>query len=117
MRSYEDFRMDQPRPSSSKRAAARALQLNMHMYYLLRGPHRSGVVRKDTGQGVGYFGNAKAKQKKHKGRLFTVIDSLWNKLSGEGTSCGDGCEVVQRPFKRGKALGTLRWQWKKTSTG
>ena len=102
--------MDQPKASSSKRAAARALQLNMHMYYLLRWLHRSGVVRQETEERVGYFGNTKAKQKKHKRRLSTVINSLWKEHSGGGTSCGDGCEVVQRPCKGGKALGTLRWQ-------
>ena len=100
--------MDQPKASSSKRAAARALQLNMHMHYLLRWLHRSEVVRQETGERVGYFGNTKAKQKKHKRRLSTVINSLWKEHSGGATSCGDICEVVQRPCKDGKALGNLR---------
>jgi len=52
MRSSKDTRMDQPKASSSKRAAARALQLNMQIYYLLRWLHRSGVVRQETGERI-----------------------------------------------------------------
>ena len=54
-RSSKDTRMDQPKASSSKRAAARALQLNMQICYLLRWRHRSGVVRQETGERVGYL--------------------------------------------------------------
>ena len=49
MRSSKDTRMDQPKAASSKWAAARALQLNMQIYYLLRWLHRSGAVRQETG--------------------------------------------------------------------
>ena len=46
--------MDQPKASSAKRTAARALKLNMQIYYLLRLLHRSGVVHLETGERVGY---------------------------------------------------------------
>ena len=49
-------------------------------------------------------GNAKAKQKKHKRRLSTVINSLWNEHSGGNTNRGDGSEVVQWPCKGEKQL-------------
>ena len=44
-RSPKDTRMDLPKASSSERAAARAVQLEMQMYYPQRWLHRSGVVR------------------------------------------------------------------------
>ena len=47
--------MDQPKASSSERAAARALQLKMQIYYLLRWLHRDGVVRLETWERVGYM--------------------------------------------------------------
>ena len=53
-------------------------------------------------------GNANAKQKKHKRRLSTVINSLWNRYSRGNTNRGDGSAVVQWPRKGGKATETLR---------
>ena len=54
MRSSKDTRMDQPKSSSPKRAAARAIQFNMQICYL-RWLHRRGVVRQETGERVGYL--------------------------------------------------------------
>ena len=108
MRSSKDTRMDQSKASSSKRAAARALQVKMQKYYPLRWLHRSGVVRQETGERVELVGNAKAKQKKHKRRLSTVVNSLWNGHSRGNTNRGDGGEMVQWPCKGGKVTGTLR---------
>ena len=51
-------------------------------------------------------GNAKAKQNRHKGRLSTVMNSLWNGHSRGNTTREDGSEVVQCPCKGGKATGT-----------
>ena len=47
--------MVQPKASSSKLAAERALRLKMQICYLLRWLRRSGVVRQETGERVGYL--------------------------------------------------------------
>ena len=105
--------MDQPKASSSKWAAARALHPKMQKYYPLRWLHRGGVVRQETGERAGYSvemqrqNRKNTKEEKQKRRLSTVINSLWNGHSRGNTNRGDGSEVVQWPCKGGKATGTL----------
>ena len=98
--------MDQPKASSSKRAAARALHVNMRKYYLFRWLHRSGVVRQETEERVGpLLEIQKAKQKKQeikKRRDSTVINTLWNEHSRGHTNRGDGSEMVRCPCKGGE---------------
>ena len=54
MQSSKETRMDQPKASSSKRAATRALQLSMKICYL-RWLRRRRVVHQETGERIGYL--------------------------------------------------------------
>ena len=76
MRSSKDTRKDQPDESSFKRAAARALQLNMQIYYPLRWLHRSGVVRQETGERIGYLLEMQRQNKKIKNKKSLYRDQL-----------------------------------------
>ena len=51
-----------------------------------------------------HVGNAKAKQKKNKRRLSTVINWLWNEHSGGNTNRGDGSEMVSGLAKEERQL-------------
>ena len=95
--------MDQRKASSSKRAAARALQLNMHIYYL-RWLHRSWVVRQETEERVGYLLEMQRKNRKStkKTRVSTVMNSQWNEHNRGHTNRGDGSEMVRWPCKGGE---------------
>ena len=66
----------------------------MQIYYLLR-LHRSGVVRQETGERVGYLLEMRRQNRKHKRSVSTVINSLWNDHSGGGTNRAGGSEVVR----------------------
>ena len=77
--------MVQPKASSSKLAAERALRLNMQICYLLRWLRRSGVVRQQNrGTRRILVEKAKARKVNHKRRLSTEINTLWNNTV-EGT--------------------------------
>ena len=75
MRLSKDIRMDQLKASSSKRAAAPALQLNMQIYYI-RWLHRCGVVRQETGERVGYLLEMQRQSRKRKKKKSLYRDQL-----------------------------------------
>ena len=104
MRSSKHTRMDQPKASIPKWAAARALQLKMQIYYL-RWLHRSWVVRQETEGRVGYLLAMQRQNRKSppptKTSISTVINSMWDEHNRGYTNRGDGSEMVRRPCKGG----------------
>ena len=102
--------MDQPKASSSKWAAARALHLKMQKYHPLRWLHGSGVVRQETGERARFLLEMQRQnRKKHKRRIagnkIVYRDKTHCGMDSRGnTNRGDGSEVVQCPCKGGRQL-------------